>query len=645
MRNKPAALALLVALLLAVYLTTLSRSISGGDSGELVTVAYELGVAHPPGYPLHTLIGHGLTYLPFGSIAMRVNLGSALYATGCGILIWATLRRWLGDPWIAFFGAGLFCFSPSVWRYAIIAEVFALNNLCVAGLLFAALRYWQAPEPRWIYVVSAIAGLGLANHHSLVFALVPLLCCLAVRDWRPLLRVRTLLFSGGWFLLGLAPYAYLPWASSKRPLASWGDLTTWRGFLDHLLRREYGTFRLASTDAVPGALENLRSYLTDSLEQFLWVGVLLGAWGAIVTVARMRRSSDYGIVPLAIALFYAVTWHRLANIDTAADANREILSRFWQMPNLVLCVLAAKGLAEVARLAGRWRALVITAAVSLVAVQIGLHYRTENASRDTVVVDFGRSMLESLPRGSLFLVRGDVLVNAVRYLQHCEGARTDVVALPVDLLATPWIGEPIRRRHPEIRLPAQPASSRIEALLTLVDLNRGRPTYVGIPFLPGEEAELKRAYAIWHVGFAYRLVPHGEPYEFEDYIEDSTVYSRYVPPSASQVQGRPWAEFMRDQYWAREQNRAERLALQDPGNPRGAHMVALSVELLERIIEEWPDAPAVNWRTLGFACWKLSRDDPSHRARMVEALREYLARNPADPHAGEIEALIDSATP
>ena len=39
----------------AVYVCTLYASIPGGDSGELVAEACQLGHAHPPGYPLFTL--------------------------------------------------------------------------------------------------------------------------------------------------------------------------------------------------------------------------------------------------------------------------------------------------------------------------------------------------------------------------------------------------------------------------------------------------------------------------------------------------------------------------------------------------------------------------------------------------------------
>src|SRR2546430_11592788 len=54
-------IALAAAVVLAsgvVYVFTAARDIVVGDSPEFVTVAATLGVAHPPGYPLLTVIGH-----------------------------------------------------------------------------------------------------------------------------------------------------------------------------------------------------------------------------------------------------------------------------------------------------------------------------------------------------------------------------------------------------------------------------------------------------------------------------------------------------------------------------------------------------------------------------------------------------------
>ena len=48
---------LIVTLSQCIYYLTMYPSLAGGDSGELMTVAVEFGVAHPPGYPLITILG------------------------------------------------------------------------------------------------------------------------------------------------------------------------------------------------------------------------------------------------------------------------------------------------------------------------------------------------------------------------------------------------------------------------------------------------------------------------------------------------------------------------------------------------------------------------------------------------------------
>ncbi len=73
-----AALAGLVAF--AVYLRTLAPTVMWYDMGELTTTSYVLGIAHNTGYPLYILLGKLFTFLPFGDVAYRVNLMSAVFA-------------------------------------------------------------------------------------------------------------------------------------------------------------------------------------------------------------------------------------------------------------------------------------------------------------------------------------------------------------------------------------------------------------------------------------------------------------------------------------------------------------------------------------------------------------------------------------
>jgi hypothetical protein len=47
-----------------------------------------LGVAHPPGYPLHTILGAlFLRLIPVGTPAFRVNLVSVIAASGATLLL------------------------------------------------------------------------------------------------------------------------------------------------------------------------------------------------------------------------------------------------------------------------------------------------------------------------------------------------------------------------------------------------------------------------------------------------------------------------------------------------------------------------------------------------------------------------------
>nr|XP_060475891.1 protein O-mannosyl-transferase TMEM260-like [Panthera onca] len=78
----------------AVFTLTLPPSVPGGDSGELITAAHELGVAHPPGYPLFTLVAKlAIRLFPFGSVAYRVNLLCGLFGAVAAALLFFTVFR------------------------------------------------------------------------------------------------------------------------------------------------------------------------------------------------------------------------------------------------------------------------------------------------------------------------------------------------------------------------------------------------------------------------------------------------------------------------------------------------------------------------------------------------------------------------
>src|SRR3954447_22017975 len=66
---------------LMVYVATLTPGLSWSDWGEAQWAAARLGIMHPTGYPVYTLLGWLFSFLPIDSIPYRVNLASATYAS------------------------------------------------------------------------------------------------------------------------------------------------------------------------------------------------------------------------------------------------------------------------------------------------------------------------------------------------------------------------------------------------------------------------------------------------------------------------------------------------------------------------------------------------------------------------------------
>src|SRR3990172_1746314 len=74
---------------LALYVRTAAPSVLGADSGEFQFVPPVLGIAHPPGYALYTLLGKLFSLLPLGEIAYRVNLMSGFFGAWAVGLVYA----------------------------------------------------------------------------------------------------------------------------------------------------------------------------------------------------------------------------------------------------------------------------------------------------------------------------------------------------------------------------------------------------------------------------------------------------------------------------------------------------------------------------------------------------------------------------
>jgi hypothetical protein len=632
---------------LALYGLTLYPGLAGGDSGELAAAVATGGVIHPPGYPLYALLGGLFTHLPLGAgVAWRLNLLSAACDAAAAALLCAAVTRWARSAAAGVAAASVFALAPVVWRCGVCAEVFALNNLLCALLWLLAVLYDDKGERRIALWGALVVGLGLSNHHTFVFVAAPLAGWALWRGRRDLLQPRNLALLGLAVAVGLLPYAYLPIAAGSASPVSWGEAGSWSGFWTHVLRREYGTFRLAAAGVAPGAsgLATLGAWGEAALEAVGWWGAILPLAGAAVGVAAWRRAPLGAVVLLALALSVGALVV-LGNLPVSDGLHRGIVARFWQEPGLLVAVLSGAGVAAFERSERRWHrtAVRVVVAVILLAPLPG-RFVAMNRHASTLVRAYGAEILRAAPAGALLVTKGDLITNTVRYLQAVEGVRPDVRVVDQELLGYAWSGRQVERLHPEIAIPGaryMPGAADGFTMKALLDANVGAAPVLVCGGVKEGDASADAAYGRWPSGLCERVARGDEPVNVDEWLRES---EQALPRIDFRGQPRPegsWEAVVWGDCWEVRQARAAHLLALAGADPARRRFIGIAADILQGIVDENPAAPAHVYRNLAVALGRQGLDTDEQRARAARAWRRYLELAPAgDPQRAAIEREV-----
>jgi hypothetical protein len=446
--------ALLFCAALALYGATLAPSVAAvfDDSLEFQLVTYQLAIAHPTGYPLFTLLGWLFTRLPLGEVAYRVNLMTALFGAATVALTYllgralvrqsdadAASPHWPGEAG-AILGAMALAVSPVVWSQATLAEVYTLNAAIVAAILVVLVpmdcmtgrvapvtsdaladRARQTDLRRHLILLAGLLGLGLAHHRTVVL----LLPAAALVLWR--LRGRWVFppLSVVALFAPLLLYLYLPLRGHVGSLDGSYENTA-AGFVRHVTASGYGTFLVGNPLAVsrtPGF------YLNLFVEQFGWVGVLVGLVGLLVLGRRGHRVTLIAFVTYGVFnLFYQVADIEVFFIPLF------IISAVWFGHGAAWLLEQASG-AWPSRSPQRWTAAAVVLMILFAqpACMFAVNLPTRDRSHDWHTHDYGMDMLgQPLPGGAAVVgILGEVTL--LRYFQATHHLRTDLLPVAADL--------------------------------------------------------------------------------------------------------------------------------------------------------------------------------------------------------------------
>lgn len=438
--------AALFVLTLIVYLSTLAPSVAYlfDDSLEFQLLASRMAIAHPTGYPLYSLLIKVATFLPFGDAAYRVNLVSALSGAGAVAFTYLAARlltarfmtahNALGEILTrvpAVIAALILAFGETFWSQAILAEVYALQALLTAFILWLVLRWGNSYSSREtrrpsLVPIAFFAGLML-THHRLSVLLYPALALYVLTCERAFLKQpRTLLKIALAFLLPLLLYLYLPIRGTVTSSLDGAYQNTPEGFLNWILGTAYTVFLSQNPfKETRDAAYYIALFVND-----------ISAWGLLVAFGGfialfLRAWREWLLLALAlIANLAFVLTYRVADINV-----------FFTPTFIILALFVAAGLAGLLWLV--YFALPNRAAAS--AAFIGAiffllipltlyreHYARVDLSNKTDVIAYGREVLsQSLPPNSTIIgILGEM--SLLRYLQDTQNLRADIETIAAD---------------------------------------------------------------------------------------------------------------------------------------------------------------------------------------------------------------------
>ncbi len=411
-------------LALLLYGLTLAPGVQPADSGEFQLVIARWGVAHPPGYPLYTLLGGIFARLiPWGDMAWRVNLYSAVTGALTLTLLARTVRLETRSAWAGLAAAGILGTAVSFWTTSTQASIRPMTALFAVLMIEAALAYRRAIRAhqseavvrRALIRFGLAAGFGVTHHASLFF--VGLLLAVAILAARP----GMLLMPRRWAPALLAALAgALPWlyllirGAAQAPLAP-PDLATLDGLRQHVLAAGFaGDMFYYRT--LPAIAERLGLILQVLL--FQWPGALLLVAAAAFALLAWRDRW------LLLALGGAFAVHTLVTATYRAPQTVEYL-----IPAYV-CIAAAVGcaLGMISRPGSNRLLYALTVAV----IMLGIVWSARPSwislrayqARDMTASD-ARATLSAAPPGSLILANWHH-VTPLWYMQQVEDLRPDI---------------------------------------------------------------------------------------------------------------------------------------------------------------------------------------------------------------------------
>lgn len=469
---------------LFVFLKTTSPDVTTGDSGELLSAAYFLGINHPPGYPLYLILAKLFSYLAYlfyplfllaginplkihDSFAFHVNFMSGVLTTCSTIIFYyitiliiksiynrqktiSTSESNVIDsekkPEISnykflniinkfYHEIALilsFCLGTInlIWSQSTNSEIYTLNLFLISLSFYALIQFSLNKKNNYLLLFSFIYGLSIVSHQTnLVFA--PVFSIWILWNKRKVLFNQKLILKMFLlFILGLSIYFYMPIRSLSKPPLNWGNTGKMKNFVSHVLRRQYG--QLVTKPKVKTVLHAKRSNKMFIKQNFELMKILyknltlplsiLIVLGLFELISAKRSLFVFLITSI---LLYSITIVYIANFKIAKLSI--YVNEIFFIPLIFLfMIFSSIGIIFILK---HFSLHFIKFIPILPLIIIGMNYHINNEHNNYIIAEYTKNILNTVEKNARLFVMGDNTTFPLAYYHYVRKIRPDILII------------------------------------------------------------------------------------------------------------------------------------------------------------------------------------------------------------------------
>jgi len=417
-------------LLLLIYIWSMPRTVVLEDDGLFILAAYFNGFAHPPGYPLYTLIAHMMTWVPIDSVAFRVHLTSAIFGSLGALMLYWIVRVLIKGKMYAYLAGLSFGISNVYWSQSIVAEVYTLNIAIVLLLLILALKFTECDDKscRKIAVgMGLLYGLGLCNHWPLLILSSPMLLAVV---WPELRRLaRQLIYIVPMLIIGLSPYLWMVIRSKMSPeISFYGPMESWSDFWFFVSREGYSELDISPTAGWKDKLYFCGFVLQETSRQFGALGMIFIIIGFISQWREFPKNISFGL----LLGYLGSTFILIFLLGFDYEYLHTIIFRVYPLVAYSISgIWLVLGVKITIHFLGKHmevRGGLLSAIISILVVGLIFSSNIESnyRAKDNWAPTYAKIVLDNIPENAIVFTDGDLDLPTLGYLNKIQNYRQDI---------------------------------------------------------------------------------------------------------------------------------------------------------------------------------------------------------------------------